>query len=159
MTIQFGYDKKQVIQALRYHFLNRPELKVLVIIINLFALTSAVFFYLKYIQTISFLIFSLLWFALMLVIWRFLPGSIYKKSHTFKDHFSMSFQDEHIVLRTQMGERSWSWKQISYYMESPYFFHLYFDAKSFFLVPKDAMQGDPSTIEVRKFISERVRKG
>ena len=27
MIIHFGYDKKQVLQALRYHFITRPEIK------------------------------------------------------------------------------------------------------------------------------------
>ena len=64
MTVQFGYDKKQVIQALRYHFLMRPEIKVLLVIINVFAITSAVLFAMKKIQAISFLIFSFLWFGM-----------------------------------------------------------------------------------------------
>ena len=57
MTVQFGYDKKQVIQALRYHFLMRREIKVLLILKNVFAITSAILFAMKKIQTISFLIF------------------------------------------------------------------------------------------------------
>src|SRR5215210_7285860 len=79
MTIHFGYDRKQVIQALRYHFLTRPEIRILLILINVFAIASAVLFALKEIQPISFLLFSFLWFLLMLVIWRVLPRSIYKK--------------------------------------------------------------------------------
>ncbi|WP_315818322.1 YcxB family protein [Paraflavitalea speifideaquila] len=99
MTIQFGYDKKEVIQALRYHFLTRPEIKILLIFVNVFAILSAVMFYMKYIQALSFLAFSILWFILMLVIWRILPGSIYRRSATFKDHFIMHFQDDMVVLK------------------------------------------------------------
>ncbi len=58
MTIQFGYEKKQVLQALRYHFLSKPEIKTLLVVINLFAITSAVLFALKKIQPLPFLIFS-----------------------------------------------------------------------------------------------------
>lgn len=159
MTIEFGYDKKDVIQALRYHFLNRPELKIMVILINVFALISAVFFYMKLIQPVSFLVFSLLWFAIMLVIWRILPSTIYRRSETFKNFFKLSFKDDYLLLTTNKGERTWNWQQIAYYMESPAFFYLYFDSKSFFLVPKDAMEGEVSTMDVRKFISDRVRKG
>src|SRR5438067_13017126 len=103
MTIQFGYDKKQVIQALRYHFLMRPEIKILLILVNVFAITSAVLFALKKIQPLSFLIFSFLWFLLMLVIWRIFPSSIYKKSLTFHDNFSMHFENENVVLETVKG--------------------------------------------------------
>ena len=53
MTISFSYDKKQVIQALRYHFLTRPEIRILLILVNVFAIGSAVLLYFKIIQPIS----------------------------------------------------------------------------------------------------------
>lgn len=158
MTVHFGYDKKQVIQALRYHFLMRPEIKVLLILINLFAITSAVLFYLKEIQALSFLIFSVLWFVLMLVIWRVLPGSIYRKSQTFRDHFTMHFEEEAVVLETVKGAKGWNWKQFSHFVESPYFFHLYFDARSFFLVPKDAFKDITDQQNVRELLRKKIGK-
>lgn len=158
MTIEFGYDKKQVIEALRYHFLSRPEIKILVILINVFAITSATLFYFKKIQAVSFLVFSLLWFILMLIIWRVLPGTIYKRSATFKDTFTMIFRNEELTLQTNRGERSWAWSNISHYVETPHFFHLYFDARSFFLVPKDAMHGEADTVNIRAFINQRVKR-
>lgn len=100
-TIHFDYDKKQVVQALRYHFLTRPEIKILLVMVNVFAIMSAVLFALNKIQPIAFLLFSSLWFLLMFSIWIFLPRSIYKKAHTFQDDFSMSFR------RTR-----WFWKII-----------------------------------------------
>lgn len=158
MTVHFGYDKKQVIQALRYHFLMRPEIKVLLILINLFAIASAVLFYLQEIQALSFLVFSVLWFVLMLVIWRVLPGSIYRKSQTFRDHFTMHFEDEAVVLETVKGAKGWNWKQFSHFVESPYFFHLYFDARSFFLVPKDAFKDITDQQNVRELLRKKIGK-
>ncbi|HEY8388817.1 MAG TPA: YcxB family protein [Parasegetibacter sp.] len=158
MTIHFNYNKKQVIQALRYHFFTRPEIKLLFILINVFALTSAVLFYFKLIQAISFLVFSILWFFLMLIIWRVLPSSIYKKSQTFKEEFTLNFHDKELSLVTSRGSRSWQWNEISYFIESPYFFHLYFDPKSFFLVPKDAMNGEVDAQDVRVFLKDRVKR-
>ena len=158
MTIHFGYDKKQVIQALRYHFLNRPEIKILLIIVNVFAITSAVLFYLNIIQALSFLIFSMLWFVLMLVIWRLLPGSIYKRSATFRDRFSMSFEENQVVLETERGSKGWPWKSFSHFIESPYFFHLYFDARSFFLVPKDSFQDITEIQLARQLLRSKIVK-
>ena len=57
MTIQFGYDKKQVLDGLRSHFFGRIEIRVLFIVINLFAILSAILFYFHKIQALSFLIF------------------------------------------------------------------------------------------------------
>ena len=158
MTVQFGYDKKQVIQALRYHFLMRPEIKVLLVLINVFAITSAVLFAMKKIQALSFLIFSFLWFLLMLVIWKILPGSIYRKSITFQDHFIMHFEEENVVLETAKGAKGWGWKQFSHFVESPYFFHLYFDSRSFFLVPKDSFTSITDLQTARELLRKKIGK-
>lgn len=158
MTIHFEYNRKQVIQALRYHFLTRPEIRILLILINMFAILSAVLFAMKRIQPLAFLIFSFLWFILMLMIWRVLPNSIYRKAHTFKDDFSMSFQDEQVVLENQRGTKSWSWKSFSNFLESPHFFHLYFDSRSFFLVPKDAFKDIADLQQARKLLKEKIKK-
>ena len=157
MTIHFGYDKKQVIQALRYHFLTRPEIRILLVLINVFAIASAILFAFKEIQPVAFLLFSFLWFFLMLIIWRILPRSIYKKAHTFQDDFSMDFSDEGVVLENKLGSKTWSWKLFSKFLESPYFFHLYFDTRSFFLVPKDAFKGISDLQETRKMLKEKIK--
>lgn len=158
MTIQFGYDKKEVVQALRYHFLSRPEIKILLVLVNVFAILSAVMFGLKKIQPISFLAFSLLWFVLMLIIWRFLPTSIYRRSATFKDHFMMHFMENEVVLETERGAKGWPWNAFSHFVESHYFFHLYFDARSFFLVPKDAFKDIIELQEVREMFRKKLGK-
>src|SRR6188768_3613810 len=106
MTVSFTYDKKQVIQALRYHFLTRPEIKTLLILINVFAIASGILFAFNKIQALSFLFFSLMWFILMLVIWRILPASIYKKAHTFQDDFSITFDEEGVVLTNNRGSKN-----------------------------------------------------
>jgi len=158
MTIHFGYDKKQVLQALRYHFLSRPEIKILIILINVFAIAAAVLFAFKKIQGLSFLIFSLLWFSLMLVIWRILPASIYRRAATFQDNFSIRFEEEGVELSNQNGSKAWPWTAFSSYLESPYFFHLYFDARSFFLVPKDAFVDVAQLQAVRQLIKEKLNR-
>ena len=59
MTIQFGYNKKQVLDGLRGHFFSKPEIRIMVIMINVFAILSAILFALKKIQALPFLVFSL----------------------------------------------------------------------------------------------------
>jgi YcxB-like protein len=158
MNISFTYDKKTVIQALRYHFLTRPEIRVLLIFVNVFAILSAVLYAFKKIQAISFVIFSALWLCLMLVIWRILPATIYKKSQTFLDHFSMNFNESAVTLSNERGSKAWEWQQFSTFLESPYFFHLYFDSRSFFLVPKDAFEGIGELQEVRALLKRKIVK-
>jgi hypothetical protein len=156
MTVSFSYDKKKVIQALRYHFLTRPEIRILLILINVFAIGSAILLYFRMIQPLSFLIFSLLWFALMLVVWRILPSTIYKRSQTFQDSFSMDFEEQYVALRTHRGEKRWPWDAFSKFVESPYFFHLYFDPRSFFLVPTDAFDNPEERQAARDLLKSRI---
>jgi hypothetical protein len=158
MTIYFGYDKKQVIQALRYHFLTKPEIKILLILINVFAIGSAILFALGKVQPIAFLSFSLMWFVLMLAIWSLLPRNIYKKAQTFKDEFSMTFSQEDVVLQNERGTQHWPWQNFTHYLESPFFFHLYFNPRSFFLVPKDAFNDLSSLQETRELIKGKLKK-
>jgi YcxB-like protein len=158
MTIHFGYEKKQVLQALRYHFITRPEIKILLIVVNIFTIISAILVYLHKVQPMSFLIFSLLWFMLLLTVWKILPSSIYKKSKTFLDHFTMRLEDQEIVLQTERGSHSWDWVAFSSFLESPYFFHLYFNSRSFFLVPKDAFKDLTDLQEARSLLRARIKK-
>jgi hypothetical protein len=158
MIIHFAYDRKQVLHALRYHFISRPEIKILLIIINVFAILSAILFYLHKIQPISFLTFSLLWFVLLIAIWRLLPLSVYKRSQTFLDRFSMDFNQQDVILQTERGSHTWQWKDFSSFLESPYFFHLYFNSRSFFLVPKDAFSDLGTLQEARALLREKLKK-
>jgi hypothetical protein len=158
MTIQFGYNKKQVLDGLRGHFFARPEIKILAILINVFAILSAVLFALKRIQPLPFLIFSVLWFFLWISIRRLLPLSIYKKSATFQDTFILSLEDQGILLETKKGEQLWEWGDFSGFKETAYFFHVYFDARSFFLIPKDSFKDITEIQAARKLLKERIRK-
>src|SRR5580658_6363711 len=156
MTIQFGYDKKQVLDGLRSHFFGMAEIRVLFIVINLFAILSAILFYLKKIQPLSFLIFSLLWFLLWISVRRLLPLSIYKKSETFQDTFTLSMEERGVMLQTQKGMQVWQWNDFSEYKETTQFFILYFNRRSFFMVPKDAFK-DIAEIQVaRQLLRTRI---
>jgi hypothetical protein len=159
VTINFSYDKKQVLQALRYHFLTRPEIRIMIIVVNVFALFTAVLFYFKKILPLAFLTGSFLWFSLMLVFWFILPGSVYRRAATFKDHFTMEFKEDRFSVGNERGSRSWGWNKLSKFIETPKFFHLYFDARSFFLVPKDGFATTDDVYQLRQLLKQKVRRG
>ena len=138
----FTYNKGKVIQALRYHFISRKEIKLMIILVNVFAIISAALFFYHKVHPLSFLISSVLWFVMMIAFWFLLPGIIYKKMETFRDRFKVTLGDAEFTIENERGSRSFPWSQFSTTMESPHFFHLYFDARSFFIVPKDAFEGD-----------------
>lgn len=152
----FSYNKPKVIQALRYHFITRKEIKIIMILVNVFAILSASLFYFKKISPFAFLVSSVLWFALMVSFWYLLPFSIYKRAQTFKDSFTASLEDQHLFIENERGSKVWPWKAFSGFLESPHFFHLYFDSKSFFLLPKDAFEGD-AVHEARAIIKNKIK--
>ena len=156
MTIHFDYDKKQVIQALRYHFISRPEIRIMIIVVNVFALSSAALYYFKKITPLAFLVGSTLWFVLMITYWFLLPGTVYRRAATFRDHFTMSFENDFFTVGNERGSRSWSWKKLKNFMESPHFFHLYFDSRSFFLVPKTGFNNTDEIYEMRQLLKQKV---
>jgi len=153
----FTYDKPKVIQALRYHFITRREIKIMIILVNVFAILSAGLFFFKKISPLAFLVSSVLWFTLMIAFWFILPYSIYKKAATFKDGFKVSLEDQHLFLENERGSKSWPWTAFSSFIESPHFFHLYFDSRSFFLIPKAAFEGD-AVYDARKFFVNKIKK-
>lgn len=158
MTSQFfTYNKAKVIQALRYHFITRREIKIMIILVNVFAITSAALFFLKKVSPFAFSISSILWFALMVVFWFLLPQMIYKKATTFQDRMQAILTKDEFRIENDRGGRSWPWADFSTWMESPYFFHLYFNSRSFFIVPKEAFEGD-EVHEARKIFKEKIAK-
>ena len=137
MQFSVTYNKKKVIQGLRYHFITRREIRILLILINVFAITSAVLFYTKKIRPEPFLLSSVIWVFFMISFWFLLPHLIYRRSETFKDKFTIFILDRQVRLQNMRGYVEWNWNRFTHYFESPNFFHLYFSPKSFFLLPKD----------------------
>jgi hypothetical protein len=158
MTSQyFTYDKPKVIQALRYHFITRREIKIMLILVNVFAILSAVLFYLKKVSPFAFLVSSVLWFVLMIVFWYLLPQMIYKRASTFQDRMQAILTAGEFRIENDRGGRSWPWTDFSTWMESPHFFHLYFNSRSFFIIPKEAFIDD-EVHEARKIFKEKIAK-
>src|SRR5262245_15341683 len=113
MTIYFGYEKGQVLQALRYHFISRPEIRIMLIVVHVFALVSITLYALNKITPMAFLVGSSLWIVLMISFWFLLPGMVYRRAETFKHSFSMDFKAEGFTLSHEKGNRSWPWDALS----------------------------------------------
>ena len=159
MTIYFGYEKPKVLQALRYHFISRPEIRIMLILVNVFAIASITLYAFKKVTPLAFLVGSLLWIVLMISFWFILPGMVYRRAATFKHEFSMNFQETGFTLRHEKGSKEWAWSALKHYVESPHFFHLYFDSRSFFLVPKNGCKDRDEVHELRLLIRSKVKKG
>ena len=151
----FTYSKPKVLQALRYHFITRREIKFILILVNVFAI-SAVFFYLfKKVSAYAFIASSFLWFSLMISFWFILPNIIYRKSKTFRDRLKVNFDPQHLFIENDRGGRSWPWTDFTSMIESPYFFHLYFDSRTFFIIPKSAFAPE-QVAQARAMLKEKI---
>ncbi len=156
MTIFFSYNKPQVIQALRYHFITRPEIRLMLILVNVFAATAIILYAFGKVTAVAFLVSSFLWAVLMVSFWFILPGMVYRRAETFRHEFSMRFENEAFTLLHEKGSRSWPWKALASFKESPHFFHLYFDTRSFLLVPKSGCSGSDQVQELRHLLQEKI---
>ena len=107
MTSQyFTYNKPKVIQALRYHFITRREIKIMIILVNVFAIVSAALFFFKKVSPFAFSVSSILWFALMIMFWFVLPQMIYKKAPTFQDRLQAILTASEFRIENERGGRS-----------------------------------------------------
>ena len=158
MTIHFGFEKKQVIQALRYHFISRREIRLMLILVNVFALASITLYALHKITPVAFLVGSGLWIVLMISFWFIMPGIVYKRAETFRHNFTMHFDANDFTLAHEKGSRTFPWTSLNSFIESPHFFHLYFDSRSFFLVPKSGCRDKDEVFELRQILKEKIRK-
>lgn len=152
----FTYDKGKTLQALRFHFITRKEIKIMVILVNVFSLLSAGLFFFKKVTPQAFLISTVLWLSLMLLFWFIMPRMVYKKAQTFKDSFKANLNEQEFVLENERGRKGWAWGEFSSFMESPHFFHLYFNPRSFFIVPKEAFVGD-DVHAARMIFKEKIK--
>ena len=155
MQLSFSYDKRKVLQALRYHFIWQPEIRILLILVIVFDIVSAVLYMIGKIRPEPFLLGSFIWLMFIVSFWFILPTSIYKKSATFKDNFIIDFENAAVTLQNDKGYVQWEWAKFVKFIESPNFFHLYFSAKSFFLLPKDNMDDD-FRHDLRTLLHEKI---
>ena len=65
--------------------------------------------------------------------------------------------DKSFGIENSRGGRDWAWNEFSEWIESPHFFHLYFNKRSFVIIPKEAFEGDKEH-EARKIIGAGVKK-
>ena len=95
----------------------------------------------------------------MISFWFLLPALVYRRAVTFKHSFSMDFEEDGFTLRHDRGQKNWAWNALSHYVESPHFFHLYYDNRSFLLVPKSGCRDSDEVHELRMLIKSKVKKG
>ena len=94
MSYPISFNKSAVLQALRYHFMKQSEIKVLMVVVNIYAIATAYLLYVKKIRPELFLLGSVLWMVLMLLFWYLIPFLFYRKTELFKWDWTFSFNEQ-----------------------------------------------------------------
>ncbi len=126
--------------------------------VNVFAIASIILYALSKVTPMAFFVGSFLWVVLMVSFWFVLPSMVYRRAITFKHKFSMDFQEDSFTLEHEKGSKTWPWTALKTWLESPHFFHLYYDSRSFFLVPKSGYRDKDEISEMRTLLKEKVPK-
>jgi hypothetical protein len=121
------------------------------VIVNIYAIATAILLYYKKIRPELFLLGSVLWIVLMLLFWYILPWWFYRKTQLFKYEWQFSFNQQGANMVCPQGEAAWEWAEVKHYFESPGFFHFYFGPKSFFIIPKEPISFEQQH-EIRGFL-------
>ena len=158
MHVEFSYNKEDVLNALRYHFMQRGEIKVYrntLIILLLVTLTG---FFLNLV-TPNALIGIIAMVALVVwAFWYLLPVSTYNKAATFKDEIRLRYSDEGLLISTRISnhQRQLSWNNFTQVVETPKFFFLYRDKKSFLLIPTSAFESEAARNKFSDLVKEKI---
>lgn len=157
MDIFFHYEKSDVLQALRFHFMQRREIRMfrdILMALGLFVLLS---FSLHLIGAPVLVALLLMLILLAVVFWFVLPLAIYAKTKTFQDTIRLAPNSNGLVIRTQYSERQLSWQGILMVIETKDFILLYRDYKSFFLVPARAFKDSQQRGEFSRLLQSYIR--
>lgn len=158
MFLDFSYDKSDVINALRFHFMNRGEIRVFrVTLLILFGFT-VIGNLLGLVPFPTVLGVFVLIFVLIMVFWYILPISTFQKSATFRENIHLNYDEQEIKIGTRTGERRLVWKSFFAVVETRDFFFLYRDRSSFFLIPTGAFADEQSRKEFRRFLQGRFSR-
>ncbi len=142
MQVSFHYNKPEVINALRFHFLNKGEIKALQAILILLLLFALAGFLMNIVTPAVLAAIMLMLVIVVAAFWYILPVSIYNKAATFKESIRLQYNDEGMTIGTHVGQRLVLWQNFNRVVETRDFFYLYRDAKSFFLIPTAAFRDE-----------------
>ena len=159
MHLEFSYNKEDVLNALRYHFMQQGETKVFrntLFILLAFAIAGYTF---RVVTVGALMGIAAMILLIALVFWYLLPVSIYNKAATFKDDIHLRYSDEGIIISTRTSEhqRELSWSNFTKVIEAKNFFFLYRGKKNFFLVPTSAFETEAAQKEFGRLAKNKIQ--
>ena len=154
--LQFTYNREEVINALRFHFLRRGEIKVFRNALVILLLATVIGYVFRLVNFNAMLGIVLMMLVLGWAFWYLLPVSTYNKAATFRDNIRLHYNDEGMAIQTGVGERQLSWRNFNQIVETDSFFYLYRDKRSFFLIPTSAFQSSEAHLQFRELMQRAI---
>lgn len=155
MPLRFHYDKTEVINALRFHFMSRGEIKVFQVALMILIVSAFIGYWMDLINLQVVVWLFLLFIVLILIFWFILPHSVYKKARTFREpEIHLDCDEQSLSIGTQSGNHSIPWNRFERIVETKDFFYLYQNNKTFFLVPAKVFKDESE----RKEFSDLLRR-
>ncbi len=156
MELQFQYDKQEVIDALRFHFMNRPEMKLFKVVLALMVVLAFIGYGMNVVSLKMLIWIFLLFIVLVLIFWYILPYTVYRNAKTFQEPtISLHWTEEGISIGTERGESMLPWNRFHQILETKDFFYLYSSNKSFFLIPVDAFPDREERVAFSELLQSR----
>ena len=156
MTLHFHYDKQAVIDALRFHFMNRPEMKFFKVVLILMILSAFAGYFFGMLVLSALIWIFLLFVVLVLFFWYILPYSVYRKARTFREKdIRLDWDTRSLTIVTDSGQRTLPWDRFSNVLETSKFFYLYQSNKSFFLIPAAAFADREDRVAFSELLQNR----
>ncbi|MHB1921163.1 MAG: YcxB family protein [Chitinophagaceae bacterium] len=157
LTLQFNYDKKEVIGALRYHFLNRGEIGVLRWTLLIFFLLTLIGNFFHLVQLPVVIAVLLMVCLLFLIFWYLLPFSIFNKSATFQESIHLSAKEDYLSIGTRFSERRVAWTSFIRVVQTRDFLFLYRDKKTFFLIPVNGWKDEQEFTDFYQLLRRKIK--
>lgn len=158
MHVEFSYNKEDVLNALRYHFSRRGEIKVFRNTLCILLLAALAGFFFR-VVTPNALIGIIAMVALIVwAFWYVLPLSTYNKAATFKDEIRLKYSEEGLLISTRASDhqRQLSWNNFTQLVETRKFFFLYRDKKSFLLIPTSAFENEDERNTFSRLVKGKI---
>lgn len=152
--LQFTYKKEEVINALRFHFLRRGEIKVFRNTLIILLLATVIGYVFRMVNFNAMLGIVVMMVILGWAFWYLLPVSTYNKAATFRDNIRLRYNEDGMAIVSGHGERSLSWRSFTQIVETQSFFFLYRDKRSFFLIPTSAFENDEAHQQFRELMQK-----
>lgn len=153
MHLEFNYKKNEVLNALRYHFLHRGEVRVFQVTLLIFILFTIAGYLFHVVNRGALAGVTGMTILIVWSFWYLLPVSTYNKAATFQDNIRLRVNEEGMTITTsEGGDRSVGWQRFSQVVETQKFIYLYRDKKSFFLIPLSAFQTPESRTDFMELL-------